>query len=165
MKRTLRRALLCTRAISLDNSVSFASILQLPQRLNCFAIQFGWKQKHCANVLSSPLCTFALPHGVNVVADGVTLDLNGAVLVGSGTGTGAGVTVIGRHGVTVTSSRLDAGIRGYFYGVVGIEVSMLTLSHLNVSGNWKDPKASTVWLNINAPPSLLDKVCDCDMLS
>lgn len=114
---------------------------------------------------SSPPRRFALVHGVNVVADDVTLDLNGAVLVGTGSGTGAGVTVIGRHGVTVTSSRADAGIRGYFYGVVGVEVSMLTLSYLNVSGNWKDPKASTVWLDINAPPSLLDKVCGCDIFS
>jgi len=78
-----------------------------------------------------------------VVADGVILDLNGAVLVGTNTGTGVGVSVNGKHGVTVTSSLPGAAIRGYFYGVVGVGVSQLTLSKPNVSGNWKDPNAST----------------------
>jgi hypothetical protein len=67
------------------------------------------------------------------------------------------VSVNGRHGVTVTSSLPGAAIRGYFYGVVGVGVSQLTLSKLNVSGNWKDPNAST---GANACYRLIQRGCE-----
>ncbi len=44
--------------------------------------------------------TYNLPSGVNIGADGITLDMNGAVLIGSG-GTTYGVTSIGRSHASV----------------------------------------------------------------
>jgi len=102
--------------------------------------------------------TYSLPHGVSVVADGVALDLGGAVLVGDGGGNGAGVTVEGRAGVSVTSSLPGAALRGFFYGVVAEGVTDFALSDVDVSANWLAPNASTTWLDINARPSLADKV-------
>jgi hypothetical protein len=102
--------------------------------------------------------TYALPHGVSVVADGVTLDLGGAELVGDGAGNGAGVTVAGVANVTVTSSLPGAALRGFFYGVVATDVSGFALSDCSLSGNWRAPNASSTWLDINAPPSLADRV-------
>jgi parallel beta-helix repeat protein len=102
--------------------------------------------------------SYALPHGVSIVADGVTLDLGGAVLVGDGGGNGAGVSVEGRANVTITSSRPGGALRGFFYGVVARNVVDFALSDLDLSANWLAPNASTTWLDINARPSLADKV-------
>ena len=102
--------------------------------------------------------TYALPRGVSIVADGVALDLGGAVLVGDGGGNGAGVTVEGRAGVSISSSLPGAALRGFFYGVVAQDVADFALSDVDVSANWLAPNASTTWLDINAWPSLADKV-------
>jgi len=109
--------------------------------------------------------TYALPNGVAVVADDVALDLGGAVLVGAGTGHGAGVTVASAAGggrrlanVSVFSSAPGAALRGYFYGVVADGVADFALSGVDLSFNWLAPNASTTWLDINARPDLSDRV-------
>ena len=102
--------------------------------------------------------TYHLPNGVRVVADGVTLDLGGASLVGSGAGAGAGVSVEGVANVTVTSSLPGASLSGYFYGFVAQNVSGLLVEDIDLSSNWADPKANSTWLDINARPDLTDKV-------
>lgn len=109
---------------------------------------------------------YVLPSGVNIVADNVTLDLGGATLVGSGNGSGAGVTAIGRRAVTITSTAGWAGsgdgnttsesIHGYFYGIVLVNCTGCTISNVNVSSNWRDPNANNTWLDINAPANLSD---------
>ena len=82
--------------------------------------------------------TYTLPNGVSIGASNVTLDLNGATLVGAG-GSGAptyGVTSIGRDHVVIKNGT----VRGYYYGVRvenGTDVQVLD----NVlSANWTDPE-------------------------
>jgi parallel beta-helix repeat protein len=101
--------------------------------------------------------SYALPHGVVIVADGVTLDLGGARLSGDGSGSGAGVTAVGVRNVTVTSTQAGGALTGYFYGLVLVNVTDVLVSALDLSRNWLDPAANTTWLDINAAPSLTDK--------
>ena len=101
---------------------------------------------------------YHLPHGVAIVADDVVLDLGGAVLVGDGVGSGAGVTVEGRANVTITSTVAGAALRGFFYGVVAESVTDFAISAVDISQNWVAPNASSTWLDINARPDLSDRV-------
>src|SRR6476646_4870926 len=56
--------------------------------------------------------TYLLPHGVLIGASGITVDLNGATLVGNSF-TNFGVTSIGHDNVIIRNGT----IQGYFYGV------------------------------------------------
>src|SRR5438094_8581187 len=56
--------------------------------------------------------TYNLPGGISIGASGITLDLNGAILVGSSF-TNYGVTCIGHDNVVIK----NGVIRGYYYGV------------------------------------------------
>src|SRR5262245_24232982 len=56
--------------------------------------------------------TYNLPHGVSIGASFVTLDMNGAVLVGTSFNN-YGVTSIGHDNVVIRNGTC----RGYFYGV------------------------------------------------
>jgi parallel beta-helix repeat protein len=100
--------------------------------------------------------TYNLPNGVSIGASGVTLDMNGAVLVGSNFNN-YGVTSIGHDAVVIKNGT----IRGYYYGVRienGTNVQVLTN---NLSANWIDPASRTAdppFLNINVGPNLGDRV-------
>jgi parallel beta-helix repeat protein len=96
--------------------------------------------------------SYALPHGVSVGASGVDLDLNGAVLVGSG-GTTFGVTSIGRSNVNIHGGALH----GYYYGVRIENGSGITVSGCDLSNNYVDPASlggGAPFLDINVAATL-----------
>ena len=99
--------------------------------------------------------TYHLPNGVSIGAPGVTLDLNGATLVGNNF-TNYGVTSIGHDNIIIRNGT----IRGYHYGL-RIEncVNAQVLGN-DLSANWLDPASQTLnppFLNINAAPNLGDR--------
>jgi len=101
---------------------------------------------------------YHLPNGVAIGASGVTLDLNGATLVGSG-GNGTptyGVSAIGFSNVIVQ----NGNVRGYYYGVRVEGGSGVQVLHNDLSANWRDPASlgsSPPFLDINVGPNLGDR--------
>lgn len=87
---------------------------------------------------------FHLPQGLTVAADGVTLDGNGALLVGSGEG--RGVTVRGRGAVTIKNLRLSA----YHHGIYAEDCAGLTVEGCELRATAELP-ANTVFLDIWRP--------------
>ncbi|MFH2000537.1 MAG: NosD domain-containing protein [Planctomycetota bacterium] len=104
--------------------------------------------------------TCLLPNCVSIGADGITLDMNGAELIGSFNETGPGtygVTCIGRDSVTIR----NGVINGYYYGMRIESGSFIEIWACDLSGNWVDPDslaAPAPWLNINVNPNLNDTV-------
>ena len=92
---------------------------------------------------------YFLPNGIEIGADGVTLDGNGARLIGHGQ-QGAGVRIAGRQGVTVRNLRLFS----YRHGIRAEDADGLTLEGNTVRDTeeiphdtifldiWKGPEAS-----------------------
>lgn len=85
---------------------------------------------------------YLLPRGVSIAADGVTVDGNGAVLVGVD-GKGQGITIHGQTGVTVRHVRL----RDYYHGVYARQCRDLTIEACQISGTSEIP-ANTIFLDI-----------------
>ncbi len=85
---------------------------------------------------------YFLPNGISVEADSVTLDGNGALLVGTDR-EGVGVRVEGRRGVTVKGLRL----REYYHGIVCRGCSALALTGNQVTSTAEVP-ANTIFLDI-----------------
>ena len=99
--------------------------------------------------------SYGLPDGVSIGAPGVTLDMNGAELIGSGLNN-YGVTCIGHDDVTITNGRLT----NYYYGIRIQQGSRITVRDCDSSSNWVDPRSrgpNPPFLNINAPPNLGDR--------
>jgi parallel beta-helix repeat protein len=100
--------------------------------------------------------TYNLSNGVFIGASGITLDLNGATLVGTGFNN-FGVTCLGRDNVVIKNGT----IRGYYYGVRVENGSGVQVLDNDLSANWRDPNSLTAnppFLNINAGPNLADRV-------
>ena len=98
--------------------------------------------------------SYNLPNGVSIGAPGITLDMNGAELVGTNF-QNYGVTCIGFDGVTVTNGT----IRNYYYGMRVELGSGIQILNNNLSANWVDPLSKTPqapFLNINVGPNLGD---------
>jgi parallel beta-helix repeat protein len=99
--------------------------------------------------------TYNLPSGVSVGAPGITIDLNGATLVGSGFNN-YGITAIGHNNIIIRNGT----IRGYYYAVrIENSVSAQVLD-CNLSDNWRDPASlgpNPPFLNINVGPNLGDR--------
>lgn len=95
--------------------------------------------------------TYNLPDGVSIAADNVVLDFGGATLVGTNF-TGVGVSCKGYSGVTMFNGTLT----NYYYGMKFVDSDDLTMTFMNASVNWRDPKAfvwpNPPWLNINVTP-------------
>lgn len=97
--------------------------------------------------------TYNLPNGISIGAPGVTLHLNGAVLVGAG-GTTYGITVLGKNDVSILGA---GGVHGYYYGIRAESLSGLTVSGCDCSDNYVDPASlggGAPFLNINVAPTL-----------
>ena len=98
--------------------------------------------------------TYDLPNGVSIGASGITLDVNGAVLVGTDFAN-YGVTCIGFNDVTITNGVL----RNYYYGIRVELGSGIQILDNDLSDNWVDPLSKTPgapFLNINVGPNLGD---------
>ncbi|MEO6710656.1 MAG: NosD domain-containing protein, partial [Planctomycetota bacterium] len=96
--------------------------------------------------------SYALPNGVTIGASGVDLDMNGAVLVGSG-GVNYGVTSIGHSNVTIHGGSLH----GYYYGVRVEGGSAIAVNRCDLSSNYVDPASlggGAPFLSINVGPGL-----------
>jgi len=99
--------------------------------------------------------SYNLPNGVSIGASGVTLDMNGAELVGTA-GNNFGLTCTGFNNVTVINGRLT----NYFYGIRVESGRDVTIRNCDASSNWVDPRSrgpNPPFLNINAPPNLNDR--------
>lgn len=99
--------------------------------------------------------TYNLPHGVSIGASGITLDLNGATLVGSAF-INYGVTWNGYNNAVVKNGT----IRGFYYGIRVENASGVQVQGCTLSGNFVDPASLTTsppFLNINAGPNLGDR--------
>lgn len=99
---------------------------------------------------------YSLTNGVSIGASGVTLELNGATLVGSGFSNN-GITSIGYNNVVIRNGT----IRGYYYGVRIESGTNVQVLYNDLSLNWVDPNSLTAnppFLNINVGPDLTDRV-------
>jgi parallel beta-helix repeat protein len=86
-----------------------------------------------------------LPKGLTLAADHITLDGNGALLVGQDN-QGAGVTLAGYVDVTIQNLRLQS----YGYGILARHCQGLTLSHCQVTATAEVPPNTTfldIWLD------------------
>ena len=98
--------------------------------------------------------TYNLPNGVSIGASGVTLDMNGAVLVGTNFAN-YGVTSIGHSAVTI----MNGVVENYYYGMRMEDGTSIQILGNNLSDNWVDPnsiEAPAPFLNINVGPNLGD---------
>ena len=101
--------------------------------------------------------TYHLPNGITIGASNAHIDMTGVTLIGTGNGTGFGVTMIGVQDVSV----VGGNVHGYFYGLRIEHCHGCAVHSLDASRNWADPNALTAkapWLDINAPPDLDDRV-------
>ena len=101
--------------------------------------------------------TYHLPNGISIGASNVRVDMMGVTLIGTGSGTGFGVTMLGVHDATIVGGT----IHGYYYGLRIEHCHGCAVLDLDASRNWLDPKSQVPkapWLNINAPPDLDDRV-------
>jgi nitrous oxidase accessory protein len=101
--------------------------------------------------------TYNLPNGVVAGANNIVIDMNGAVLIGKGTGQGFGLSIENRVNVTVSNGTL----RGYYYGIKVQYSRKVSILSMNLSNNWVDPNSlgpNPPWLNINVGPDLTDRV-------
>jgi parallel beta-helix repeat protein len=99
--------------------------------------------------------TYYLPSGVSIGASGITLDMNGATLVGTQFNN-YGVTCIGRNNVTIR----NGAVHGYYYGMRIENGAGVQIINNDLSGNWLDPaslQAPPPFLNINVGPNLGDR--------
>lgn len=88
---------------------------------------------------------YFLPNGLTIDADDVTLDGNGAVIIGANR-TGCGVVVRGRRGVTIK----NLYIRDYEHGIYASECSALTVAACQVTST-TEVQANTIFLDIWLP--------------
>jgi parallel beta-helix repeat protein len=99
--------------------------------------------------------TYNLPNGVSIGASGITLDMNGATLVGTDF-LNYGVTCIGFDSVVIANGI----VRNYYYGMRVEEGSGIHILGNDLSENWVDPASKTPqapFLNINVGPNLGDR--------
>ncbi len=85
---------------------------------------------------------YVLPRGLSVEADGVTVDGNGALLVGQGR-TGSGVFVEGRANVTLKNLR----IQEYYHGIAAQHCRELTVAGCRITATAELPP-NTAFLDI-----------------
>ncbi len=98
---------------------------------------------------------YVLPNGVSIGASGVTLDMNGANLVGVDFDN-YGVTCIGYDDVTIKNGIVDT----YYYGMRIENGSNIQILNNDLSTNWVDPRSrgpQAPFLNINVGPNLGDR--------
>jgi len=104
---------------------------------------------------------YVLPKGLTIGADGVTLDGNGAVLVGRNRG-GPGVTIVARNGATIR----NLGLREYHHGIHASRCTRLRLERNHVTSTGEVPANSVfldIWLDVEQAYGggiLLDRVTD-----
>lgn len=85
------------------------------------------------------------PQGLEIAADGVTLDGNGALLVGMDRA-GSGLRIRGRQGVTIRNLRLSE----YYHGIAAEDCRDLTIEGCTVRATAEEP-ANTLFLDIWRP--------------
>ena len=79
--------------------------------------------------------TYELPNGVSIGASNITLDMNGATLVGTDFAN-YGVTCIGFDNVTIQSGV----VRNYYYGFRIENGAGIQILDNDLSDNWLDPR-------------------------
>jgi parallel beta-helix repeat protein len=88
---------------------------------------------------------YYLPNGIVIDADGVTLDGNGAVLVGKERN-GKGVSIHNRQGVTVKNLRMQ----NYKHGIYAVNCRQLTVQDCAITATAEVP-ANSIFLDIWLP--------------
>ena len=99
--------------------------------------------------------TYNLPNGVSIGAPGVTLDLNGATLLGSNFAN-YGVMSVGYDNIIIRNGT----IQGYYYGIRIENGTNAQVLGNDLSANWLAPASQMPdppFLNINAGPDLGDR--------
>ncbi len=98
--------------------------------------------------------TYNLPNGISIGASNITLNMNGAELVGNGF-LNHGVSSDGFDNFTISNGIVN----GYFYGFVIQNSIGAQILNNNLSENWVDPASQNdgaPFLDINAGPDLND---------
>lgn len=88
---------------------------------------------------------YDVPNGITIAADHITVDGNGAVLVGSGR-TGQGIRVVNQSGVTLRNIQA----REFHHGILAQNCHALTLSGCQVTSTAETPP-NTIFLDIWLP--------------
>lgn len=90
--------------------------------------------------------TYLLPKGITIAADNVTLDGNGATIIGAGP-QGVGVSVDGRTGVTVK----NLSVKSYYHGIRAKDCKALLIEN-NTVRDTQEVEHDTVFLDIWLKP-------------
>ena len=85
---------------------------------------------------------YYVPQGLTITSDNVTLDGNGATLIGNNR-LGRGVTVQGRNNVTIKNLNL----RDYFHGIYAEDIDNLCVTNCQITST-AEVKANTAFLDI-----------------
>src|SRR5690606_13321875 len=85
---------------------------------------------------------YYLPQGITIACDGITLDGNGAVIIGEGR-KGRGVLLEGRSSVTIKNLKL----REYYHGVYAHHCKNLTITGCQITST-AEVTANTIFLDI-----------------
>jgi len=99
--------------------------------------------------------SYSLPNGVSIGASGITLDMNGAALVGTAFNN-YGVTCTGYNNVTIK----NGAAHGYYYGMRIESGTGIHILDNELSDNWLDPNSLLTpppFLYINVGPNLGDR--------
>lgn len=88
---------------------------------------------------------YFLPDGLHITASDLTVDGNGATLVGTGQ-EGRGISIIGQHGVTIRNITL----LNYRHGIYAAEACQLAIEHCAVHQT-AELAANSAFLNIWRP--------------
>lgn len=89
--------------------------------------------------------TYYLPKGISIVADGVTLDGNGALIIGDGRKE-HGVSVNGNNNITIKNLR----IQEYYYGIYAKDCRNLAIQKCRITATSETP-ANVEFLDIWLP--------------
>lgn len=110
--------------------------------------------------------TYLLPNGITLAADNITLDGNGALLLGHERN-GRGVTLKGRRGVTIR----NLGLQQYKHGIYAQGCQGLTIDACRITSS-AEVEANTIFLDIWLPVEeayggaiLLHEVADSHVLN
>ncbi|HNT23964.1 MAG TPA: right-handed parallel beta-helix repeat-containing protein [Anaerolineales bacterium] len=88
---------------------------------------------------------YYVPNGLTILEDGITLDGNGALLVGKER-FGRGIRISGRSNVTIKNLRLQE----YEFGIHAQDSQNLTISNCRITATAETP-ANTIFLNVWLP--------------
>jgi nitrous oxidase accessory protein NosD len=143
MLRTVVAVLICAALMFAAPAFAVDGVVLINQSTVLAAGGFPYKITQPGSYkLSGNLVVPANVDGIDILADGVTVDLNGFRISGPGTctGEGAGISCVSLSGTGISGSSTDVTIRngsivGFSYGIYLLSGSSSLVEEIHASGN------------------------------